>query len=99
MRRGTTPTHTFTTDVELSEAVAVYVTYQQRGKTLVEKTLSDITFGVKSLSVELSQRDTLKFAEGERVRIQIRAKFQDDTAIASQVINTTTEEILKEGEI
>ena len=95
MRRGTTPTHTFTTDVELSSATAIYVTYQQRGKTLVEKTLADITFGTKAISVQLSQTDTLKFAEGERARIQIRAKFVDDTAIASQVINTTTEEILK----
>ena len=34
MIRGTTPTHVFTTDVDLSDATVVYVTYAQGSKKL-----------------------------------------------------------------
>ena len=99
MRRGTTPTHTFTTDIELSEARALYITYQQNGVTVLEKTLADVTFGTKSVSVTLTQAETLLFSAVFPVQVQIRAKFADESAVASQIIKTTAEKILKDGVI
>ena len=37
MRRGTTPTHIFLTDIDLTDAEVIYLTYQMNGKTIMEK--------------------------------------------------------------
>lgn len=99
MYRGTTPTNTFRTgDIDLSTADVVYITYKQRGKVVVEKTKTDCTFGENSVSVTLTQEDTLKFTEND-VLIQIRARFAGGRAIASNIIETPAMAILKEGVI
>ncbi len=99
MRRGTTPTHDFTTDVDLSEATKIYITYKQGGKVILEKELSDITVTPTKLTVELTQEDTLAFGVSKSVEIQIRALMDTGEAIASNVITTTAQKILKEGVI
>lgn len=101
MTRGTTPTHTFTTDVDLSEATAIYVTYQQEGVNLVEKTLDDITFIDGKFQVTLTQNDTLLFSSDKtkKIYIQVRAVLSDGTRIASNIIRTDIHAILKDGAI
>lgn len=99
MRRGTTPLHTFHTDTDLTDATVLYLTYKQAGKTVVEKSKDDLTIREDAVEVKLSQTDTLSFILGARVRIQIRAGFADGSRIASNIIETTAEEILKDGEI
>ena len=101
MRRGTTPTHVFHTDIDLTGAEVIYVTYQQCGKTVLEKEIRDITVEADSLSVKLTQAETLRFRQNPEatVKIQIRARWADGDAVASNVIQTTTKEVLKEGEI
>lgn len=44
MIRGTTPTHIFVLPEEMKDATfnALYITYQQRRKTVLEKTLDDV---------------------------------------------------------
>ena len=106
MRRGTTPTHIFTyegvTDeghaINLAEADELYITYQQAGINLLEKTLEDCTFGENTVSVTLTQAETLAFSGIGAVSVQIRAKFGSQ-AVACNIIKTTVEEILKDGEI
>ena len=98
MIRGTTPTNTFNVDVDLTDAVAIYITYVQGDQTIFEKDIDDITVESDKLTVNLSQEDTLKLSPKE-VRIQIRAKFADGTAIASNIITTMANAILKDGEI
>lgn len=117
MYRGTTPTNTFRTTVDLSSAEVMYITYGQRGETVVEKEKADITFDVPqepgqiknksgseeeptiySFSVNLTQEETLRFS-GTDVYIQVRARFPGETAIASKVIKTTVQMILKDGVI
>lgn len=101
MRRGSTPTNTFTLDVDLSTAT-VYITYEQNGKTVLEKTGEDLTFTSDQngyyIAVTLSQEETLKFSEG-KVLIQIRYVFPNGTADASNIIQTTFERIIKDGVI
>ncbi|HGI3718827.1 TPA: hypothetical protein ACJSI1_000172 [Streptococcus agalactiae] len=98
MFRGTTPINIFRTDVDLTNASVLFITYKQNGKVVLEKTIDDVSIHGEMVEVRLSQRETLLFSEGI-VTIQIRAKFQDGSVIASSLIRTNAREILKEGEI
>ena len=97
--RGTTISNVFTVPVDLTSAVSMFITYQQSGRTVLEKTLEDCTITTKQITVDLSQQDTIKFSENKQVRIQIRAKLADGSAHKSQVIETDADELLKEGVI
>lgn len=98
MIRGTTPTNTFEVDADLREAVALFITYSQMGKVKFEKVIGDVTIEETQLETELTQQETLSLDSGS-VEIQIRAKFADGTAIASNIIKTTAARVLKEGVI
>lgn len=98
MYRGTTPTNVFRTDVDLENASVLFVSYKQNGKVVLEKSLEDASVKKTLVTVNLTQKETLLFQDGI-VTIQIRAKFPDNTAIASNLIRTTAEEIVKDGEI
>ena len=98
MRRGTTPANVFMVDVDLRDAVKLYVTYKQGGKTIIEKTIDDVEITEESVSVELTQADTLKFKNGE-VQMQIRARLPDGTALASDIMTASVSAILKDGAI
>lgn len=98
MYRGTTPTNVFRTDVDLENASVLFVSYKQNGKVVLEKSLEDVSVKKTLVAVNLTQKETLLFQDGI-VTIQIRAKFPDNTAIASNLIRTTAEEIVKDGEI
>lgn len=96
MRRGTTPTHTFNTDLDLTAAEVIYITYQQDCKNL-ELTGDRITRDINKVIVTLTQEETLAFAEDQPVYIQIRARFGDGEAVASNIIKVDAREILKDG--
>ena len=96
--RGATITNTFTCEVDLTAAVALYITYKQYGKTVLEKTLEDCTVTPTSIEVDLAQEDTTAFGEGA-VEIQIRVRLFDGAALVSEVIQTTASKLLKEGVI
>lgn len=103
MYRGTTATNTFTLPfyMEIADLSAVYVSYSQNGKVVVEKALNDLSISTKEnliITVSLTQEDTLKFSEG-KVKIQIRLKTTTGAAMASDVITTYANEILKDGVI
>ena len=95
--RGTTPTNVFRVNVDLTDAT-VFVTYSQRDKIIIEKTGSDLEVTSTQISSKLTQEDTLAFRPGS-VKIQIRYVKSDGTADASNIISTTSEEILKDGVI
>ena len=97
--RGATITNEFTVPVDLTTAKVLYITYQQSGKTVLEKELEDCTITSDKVTVEFSQEDSLVFRENKPIKIQIRAKLLDDSALVSCVIETTASELLKEGVI
>ena len=99
MRRGTTPTHIFETDVDLTTAEVIFITYAQGGRTVLTKEIGDITVETDKITVTLEQSDTLAFCPEDYVSIQIRARFPDGSAIASQVIETSVDGILRQGVI
>lgn len=96
--RGTTPTNTFRTSTSLVGA-KVYVTYQQAGETVFEKTNEDMSITDDTVVVTLSQEDTLALDASKMVEIQIRYVNSDGVADASNIITTSTKRILKDGEI
>ena len=67
MRRGTTPTHIFSTDLDLTAAEVIYITYQQECKNLLELTDDRITRDIDKVTVTLTQAETLAFAEDQPV--------------------------------
>lgn len=99
MRRGTTPVHIFTTDVDLTSATDIYLTYRVGDENIIEKTKDEMQVSSDQIEVKLSQSETLAINEKEYVYMQIRAKFADGTAIASNIIKVQAYRILKDGEI
>ena len=97
MRRGTTPTNTFTVDVDLTDST-IFVTYQQDGATVIEKTGSDLTVTSTSVACTLTQEETLALHPG-RVEVQLRYVTPTGAADASNIIQTSAERILKDGVI
>ena len=100
MWRGTTPTYTFTLpdDVKLDDFTTVYLTFSQNGHNVLEKTKDELEATEEGFRLLFSQADTLCFSPGS-VKIQLRARMPDGTAVASNVISTTAQEVLKDGEI
>lgn len=96
---GTTPTHEFAVTEDFTGATKCYITYQQFGKTVLEKDIDDVTITATKITTTLTQEETLKFDESAEVEMQIRIKMPDGSAHKSEVIKTTTDELLKEGAI
>ena len=97
MRRGTTPTHIFKTKVDLRDAIEMFITYKQNSEIKVEKTIADITIEEEQLTTTLTQEETLEFSTLGSVEIQVRVKFADGKALASNIIKRPAGAILKEG--
>ena len=98
MRRGTTPTITYNVDVDLTSAVELYVTLKQGGIVMVEKEIEDTEITDKTITITLTQEETLKLDPGQ-VLMQIRAKMPEGTALASNIMTGDVEAILKNGVI
>lgn len=103
MIRGTTPTHVFTKLPVLStEIKEVWITYLQRGKEVLTKTIADADFidnpeeDTTILQVTLSQEDTLKFNYGPAT-VQLRVLLIDNTALASDEVPIEVKRIIKDG--
>lgn len=101
MIRGTTPTFTFTTDMDLTGANVLYVSFMQNERVIVEKNISDAEISAGKVVVKLQQGDTLRFDKdtSRPVSIQIRAGFPDGSRVASNIMTTSADRILKDGEI
>jgi hypothetical protein len=98
MKRGTTPTNTFKTNIDLTGAT-VFLTYSQHGRVVLEKTGDDLEISAEAIVTRLTQKDTLGFDALQKVSIQIRYVFPDGTAGASNIMTASVGEILKDGEI
>lgn len=99
IQRGSTPVHIFQTSVDLREAEVIYITYQQAGRTIIEKDKSDCQVSEDKIEVTLSQEETLQLKHSYGVSIQVRARFNDGTAIVSNIIHTDVGTLLKNGVI
>lgn len=98
MRKGTTPTNIFTTDIDLTGAEEIYLTYEQ-GPRVIEKTLKDMDVTPETVTVKLTQEETLSFCDRENIKIQFRVKFPEGDVVASNIMTANMGEILKGGVI
>lgn len=99
MRRGTTPTLIFNVDMDLTSAEELFITFRQDDRTIVEKTKDECVVETDKITMYLTQEDTLAFSSASRIRVQIRARFDNGDAFASNIVDVRTREILKEGVI
>ena len=84
--RGTTPTFTLTfteQSLDLTQAAHVYVSFC--GSAYIEKSDSDLTIAEKSVSVYLSQEETLALAQGP-VAIQVNWTYANGDRAASTIV-------------
>ena len=98
MIRGTTPTHTFLVNVDMTDA-KIYLTYKQNGRTIVEKTEKDMVVFPDRLVVDLTQAETLRFTADAPIEMQIRYVKGSGEASASEIMSTNIGNVLKQGVI
>nr|DAW12990.1 MAG TPA: hypothetical protein [Caudoviricetes sp.] len=93
MRQGTTPTIQITiNDIDLNEMQNIYVVFEQNGYIL-KKESSDLDIKGNTISVLLSQEETLNFKEGT-CNIQLRMITKGGVAIASPIKTTKVYRVL-----
>lgn len=103
MIRGTTPTLIFTLPFAVSDLDAYYITFgQQFGKSVklvFEKSSDDCQEDGDTITVVLTQEDTLQLMADNQVLIQVRARTTGGTALASKIFRCPADMILKDGVI
>lgn len=92
MYKGITPTFTLTlpSDIDLSLASNVFVTFGRRGEKILEKTGTALAIDGNEIGVFLSQEETLALPSGE-VQVQVNWIYQEagKTIRAASDIATT----------
>lgn len=98
MIRGTTPTLEFALPFEVDLIAEAYVTISQNQSVVIDKSLSELTCAGKTLTVKLSQEDTLKLQQSEfkPAEVQIRVRMKSGDALASDIMRLHVGRILKE---
>ena len=97
MHRGTTPTITFETDCDCSTFELLEIAFAQRDEVILTKTINDCKIDGNKIIVTLSEDDTLLFdCHKNPVKMQIRAGV-GTSRIASCIMSTTVQRILKDG--
>ena len=99
MIRGTTPTLAFTLPLATDSIAAAWVTIAQDRKIIIDKTLDDCARDGNTLTVALTQDETLQLTSGVYCEVQVRVRTADGQAMASQICKLPAERILKDGVI
>ena len=103
IHKGCTSKNSFSIPYPKEDIEVLYITYSQKRrehkKVVFEKTLDDCVFEGGYLVVQLSQENTLLLQSNTEVEIQIRARLKNGEAVKSNIIKTTTDEVLKDGVI
>lgn len=98
MRQGTTPKHTFTLPFDTNIVEKVRIVYAQRDDVKIVKTEADAEMDGNTISVKLSQEDTLQLNSNLKTYVQVRVVTYDGEAFASDIITVNTERCL-DGEV
>lgn len=99
MIRGTTPKLEFTIPFNAGQLAEAYITISQKGSIVIDKPLSEIICDGNVMILHLTQEETLKLKANSIAEIQIRVRTNTGEALASNIIQVSTERILKDGEI
>lgn len=96
--RGTTPTLLFRLPIDAAEITKMTVTFRQLDKPPIEKTLADAVIEGKTVSVTLTEEETLSFTVGLALEIQLRLAA-GEKRLASQIFTESVGRILTEGKL
>lgn len=101
--RGTTPTIIITvqTDIDLTQVAEVWIYISQQNKVKVDKQLEDVSIDAehKTITVTLSQDDTLELKANTDALFQIRLLLMNGTALATVASDIEVIEVYKGGVI
>ena len=100
MTKGTTPTLKFTFPFEtklLSDVLITIKDYKSEKMYTIEKTLSDCVKEDHSVSITLTEEETMKFTEHNKVKIQIKVYPLSGGVFASKIFYKYIDELLEEG--
>ena len=109
MRRGTTPTHTFTLPFELPEGSEVCFVYAQNEVVLVERTTETCTIKGNTVTLRLTDKETLLFDqephyidgkyEPYMIEVQIGIKTPSGDKLVSDIMQDTPDRIIRKDGI
>jgi hypothetical protein len=96
MIRGTTPTHVFQLPFETKLLKEVRISYAQDNKIVMEKKTEDCKMEGDTISVTLSQEETLLFSHGSVVELQLKVSTEAGNCLATPIIRKHIDEILNQ---
>lgn len=100
MNRGTTQDYEINLpNVDFTNIAELWIDFAQWGQVKIHKTLSDVTIDGQTVTVHLSQTDTLSLRGHSKVQIQCRLLTNDGDASVTETVCVSVGEILKDGEI
>ena len=93
--RGTTPTIFVDCPFDADSLGEAYLTIQQLGRTVIEKTLQDFRREGKDLAVTLSQEETLLLNDKYAAEAQVTLKSVSGTVITHEPVSIRVGRSLK----
>lgn len=96
MIRGTTPIHTFTLPLETSLIKDLRVIYAQNDVVIVTKMMEDCLLEGSTITLELSQEDSLSFSDRVPVQIQLRVLTTSGHSLTSYIQTVPVEKCLSD---
>ena len=99
MVRGTTPELIFTLPFEVSSIQKLWITFSQKNSEIFTLEKEVCTLDGTEVRVSLTQEQTLQFSSNCILEIQMRVLTLDNVALASNIIRTSVQKILKGGVI
>ena len=94
---GTTPKHIFKIPLDASQIKTVHIAYAQQDELVLVKTESDCELNGNTVTVKLSQEDTLKFNENTMAKVQLRIITTENESLATCIMAVSVGELLEDG--
>lgn len=106
MRRGTTPTLIFTLPFLTDNITKLNISFEQKGKLVLQKSISDVVKHDYNIELTLTEEDTLAFKQNDAISttcdepsyafVQVRCQIEDEV-YASNVAKIQVGRIIRDG--
>jgi hypothetical protein len=94
--KGSTPTLSFDTNAPLTNFEEMYLTLEQCGIFVLEKTKEQIQINGQSFEIELTQEETLLLSHKYDIEAQCRIKYTDGSVLTSEINTFNIGRVLKQ---
>ena len=94
MRKGTTPTFTFTLPFDTAIVAKAKVIFEYDNEQQLTKTAGADNFSGNTIIVQLTQEETFLFRCNSRIKVQLRVLTNSGDALVSDVYTVFVEECL-----